>query len=68
MQPTIFLRKAEVFRRTGMSDTTVWRKEKAGEFPKRVKITGKIVGWDEAEIEAYQQALLAERDDSQAAA
>ena len=61
-EQTIFLRKAEVSRRTGLSDTTIWRLEKAGKFPRRVQITQKIVGWAEDEIDAYQQAKLAERD------
>ena len=60
-----FIRKPEVQRRTGLSDTTIWRREKQGKFPKRIQITDKIVVWDEGEISAYQQSLLDERDHSQ---
>jgi prophage regulatory protein len=61
-KPKIFLRKPEVRKRTGLSDTTIWRQEKIGKFPARIHITEYIVGWDEDEIVAYQQALLDSRD------
>ena len=57
-----FLRKAEVHKRTGLSDTTIWRLENRSEFPKRIQITEKIVGWAESEIEAWQQARLDDRN------
>jgi prophage regulatory protein len=53
-----FLRKPDVQKRTGLSDTTIWRLEQVGKFPVRVQLTEKIVGWDEDEILAHQQALL----------
>ena len=63
----IFLRKPEVQKRTGLSDTTIWRLEKAGKFPTRVQLTEHIVGWDEGEIDAHQQTLLDARDNPDAA-
>ena len=37
----------------GLSRTTIWRLERDGLFPKRRLLTGKIVAWDEAEIDAW---------------
>ena len=34
-----FVREAEVARITGLSRTTRWRLERAGKFPKRIKIS-----------------------------
>jgi prophage regulatory protein len=39
--------------RARLSDTTLWRLEKAGRFPKRVKIGFKRVAWRAAEINAW---------------
>lgn len=48
------IRKAEVRKRTGLSDTTIWRLEKAGDFPRRIQITDSgLVGWIEAEVEGW---------------
>jgi prophage regulatory protein len=48
------LRKRTVRQRTGLSDTTIWRLEKAGDFPARVQITeAGAVGWYEDEIDAW---------------
>jgi prophage regulatory protein len=49
------IRKPEVRRRTGLSDTTIWRKEKGGEFPQRVQLSsdGMAVGWFEDEVDAF---------------
>jgi predicted DNA-binding transcriptional regulator AlpA len=37
----------------GLSRTTIWRLERDGQFPKRRLITGKIVAWDEGEIDDW---------------
>lgn len=41
-----------------LSPTTIWRREKLGEFPKRIKIGIRCVGWLESEINEWimQQA------------
>jgi prophage regulatory protein len=50
----VILRKREVIRRTGLSDTTIWRLEKIDEFPRRIQITENgAVGWFEHEVEAW---------------
>jgi len=48
------LRRAAVRQRTGLSDTTIWRYEREGKFPKRVVLseTG-LVGWFEDEIDQW---------------
>jgi len=51
------LRKPEVIGRSGMSGTTIWRLEKSGKFPRRVKLGGAAVGWMASEFESW----LAER-------
>lgn len=47
------LRADEVVRRTGLSRTTIWRKERDGEFPRRVKLGGNSVAWREKEVEKW---------------
>ena len=55
------IRKPELFRKIPLSDPTVWRLEKAGRFPKRIKLGGNAVGWFESEIDAWLETLSAER-------
>ncbi len=47
------LRKPEVRQKTGLSDSTIWRLEKAGKFPQRVQLSSNAVGWYEHEIDAW---------------
>lgn len=35
---------------TGLSRTTIWRLEKAGNFPKRVKLSAGAIGWRLSEV------------------
>jgi predicted DNA-binding transcriptional regulator AlpA len=44
-----------------INDSTIWRKAKAGQFPKAIKI-GNRRGWVEAEVDAYLEDLIAKRD------
>jgi prophage regulatory protein len=44
------LRLPEVMYLTGLSNSTIWRKEKNNDFPKRVKISTRAVGWWEKAI------------------
>ncbi len=50
------LRKPETIRIAGLSDTTIWRKVKAGTFPAPVKLTERLVGWRESDIKAWLDA------------
>src|SRR5262249_25900270 len=47
------IRKSAVKEQTGLSDTTIWREEKAGRFPTRVQITANYVGWFQDETTAW---------------
>lgn len=43
----------EVTARTRISDTTLWRLEKVGRFPKRLKIGFKRVAWSARDVDAW---------------
>ena len=44
------LRVRDVIGLTGLSRTTVWRLERAGQFPQRIRLSGNIVGWRDEEV------------------
>ena len=48
--PLRLLRFAEVRRRTGLSRSTIWRMERGGTFPKRIRISVNVVAWREDEV------------------
>lgn len=50
------LRDQEVGRITGRSRVTRWRDEKAGKFPRRVRIGPNAVGWFEDEIQEWLES------------
>ncbi len=56
------LRQREVVARVGYSRMHIARLEKAGLFPKRIHLGPNSVGWVEAEIDAWIEAKVAERD------
>jgi prophage regulatory protein len=39
--------------RVPISRTTLWRMERAGDFPRRIQISAHRVGWFEAEVDAW---------------
>ena len=45
--------KKETRKASGLSDTTIWREERAGRFPSRVQLTPNRVGWYQDEIETW---------------
>jgi prophage regulatory protein len=45
----------------GVSSVTVWRWEKDGVFPKRVKIGPNTTGWIESEVDDFLTERAAER-------
>jgi prophage regulatory protein len=59
------IRKPELLDRIGLSDTTIWRMEKVGKFPKRLQLGGNSVGWFDDEIDDWQNAKAAERQSQQ---
>ncbi|MGH1540666.1 MAG: helix-turn-helix transcriptional regulator [Arenicella sp.] len=51
--PDKIIRDKEVQGMTGLSRTTIWRKEKKGEFPKRVPLGKVSVGWKLSEVQNW---------------
>jgi len=56
------MRKRELLRSTGLSDSTVWRMEKDGCFPRRIQLGGNSVGWLESEVNEWIMSKAAARD------
>ncbi|MGH7037065.1 MAG: helix-turn-helix transcriptional regulator [Stellaceae bacterium] len=56
------LRQRQVIEKVGYSPMHIWRLEKAGRFPHRVKLGPNSVGWVAEEIDAWIEARIAERD------
>jgi prophage regulatory protein len=48
-----FLRRSEVCEKTGLSYPTLWRYERAGNFPARRSLGPNSVGWLEHEINKW---------------
>ena len=55
------IRKPELIARVGLSDATIWRMERAGKFPRRIRLGGNSVGWIDQEIESWFNDKLNER-------
>lgn len=56
------MRERECAHRTGLSRCHRWRLERAGKFPKRLRIGEVAHGWLASDIEAWIQDRVAERD------
>ncbi len=59
-----FLRIDEVIGKVGLSRPTIWRLERAGEFPRRRQLGQNSVGWVEEEVEEWMQSRVVVADDS----
>jgi predicted DNA-binding transcriptional regulator AlpA len=46
---------AQVIELTGLSRTTLWRLEKAGDFPQRIQISKRRVGWLGHEVNKWTE-------------
>lgn len=55
------IRKPELLSRVTLSDCSIWRMEKLGQFPKRIQIGACSVGWFSDEVDAWFDAKSAER-------
>ena len=53
------IRLKEVKFRTGLSVPTIYRRMKAGTFPKSHSLGGPIVAWSEAEVDEWIASALA---------
>ena len=56
------LRKPEVLKLTGLSNSTFYNRIKEGVIPSGVPIGPRLKGWPASEIQAYIQSCIAERD------
>ena len=54
-----FCRKPEVLARVGVSDSTLWRMERDGKFPKRRTIGAGVAGWISTEVDQWFETLEA---------
>lgn len=50
------IRPRELPTETGLSRTTVWRQERTGDFPKRIRLSAGAVGYRRAEVEAWLES------------
>ena len=53
---TGFLRQRQVLQIASFSATTLWRRCKAGTFPKPIKLSAQISAWRVEEIRAWVEA------------
>ena len=60
------LRSPEVQSRAGYSGMHLSRLEKAGKFPKRIKLGPNSVGWLEEEVDDWIAQKMAARDEEEA--
>jgi prophage regulatory protein len=52
------LSRDEVLKRTSLSRATLWRKERAGEFPKAVRISSNRVAYDAEAVDSWIQFVI----------
>lgn len=55
------IRKKELLTMLGLSDPTIYRMEKAGKFPMRLRLGGNSCGWLASEVEAWISEKAAAR-------
>ncbi|MBE3072624.1 MAG: AlpA family phage regulatory protein [Acidobacteria bacterium] len=53
------LRPREVQQLLGLSETSVWRLRRAGDFPKAVRLTRVAIGWRYSDLLAWQASRTA---------
>lgn len=59
---TGLLRLPDVMRRVGLSRSELYRRIASGEFPRPVKLGARASGWVEAEVTAWVEGRIAQRD------
>ncbi len=68
MEPQALIKLTTVVARTGHSRSEIYRREKLGQFPKRISLGGganaRSVAWVAEEIDDYIRALIAESRNS----
>ena len=56
------LGKKEVIEKTNLSASTLWRRQKAGDFPKRQPLSDGRVGWLEEDINNWIRARFSKTE------
>ena len=56
------LRDPQVFEITKLSKSTRWRLEKAGLFPKKIRLSPNAVGWLESDIRLWLEQRVQEEN------
>ena len=59
----MILRTKVVVERVGLSRSHLWRLERDGQFPRKIRLGPNSVGYVESEIDEWIAARIAERDD-----
>ena len=57
--PDRIMRTDECEHMTGLSESTIWRLEQQGEFPRRRRISKHAIGWLESQVQKW----IRERDE-----
>lgn len=60
MSQAALLRLPTVIARTGMSRSEIYRREALGEFPRRVNLGARSVGWLSSEIQEWIESRIRE--------
>ncbi|WP_080752341.1 helix-turn-helix transcriptional regulator [Alteromonas macleodii] len=50
------LRTQQLLEYIGLSRTTIWRLEKSGQFPKRVRLGQNSVGWLKGDVDTWLES------------
>lgn len=56
------LRLPEVERRTGYKKSAIYQKMNAGEFPQKVQLGPRAIGWAESQVDGWVQARITGRN------
>jgi prophage regulatory protein len=62
-----FIRRQDLPHITGIPQSTIYQMISDGKFPKPVRLSPRLVGWVEKEIQDWMEARIAERDGARAA-
>jgi prophage regulatory protein len=62
LAPHDLILRADLRQLVPLSDTTIWRMERRGEFPKRISISVGRIAWRRCEIEAWLALREAARE------
>jgi prophage regulatory protein len=58
-KPKRFIRRPELLRKVGLSNTQIFYLERSGQMPRHILLTPRCAVWDEAEIEAWMASRMA---------